>query len=79
LYGCENWSLTLREANRLKAFENRVVGRIFWPKRCVIIGGLRKLHNEELHNPYSSPDVIRMIKDEVGRAYSAHEGEEECI
>jgi hypothetical protein len=58
LYGCETWSLTLREENRLKVFENRVLRRISGPK---IIGDWRKPHNE-LHNLYSSPNIIRMIK-----------------
>jgi hypothetical protein len=61
LYGCENWSLTLREEHRLRMFENRVL-RIFGPKRDEVTGVGRKLHNEELHNLYSSPSIIRMIK-----------------
>jgi hypothetical protein len=61
LYGCETLSLTFRKEHRLKVFENRVLRRIFRPKRGEIIGGWRKLHNEELHNLYSSPDIIRMI------------------
>jgi hypothetical protein len=55
LYGCETWSLTLREEHRLSVFENRVLRRIFGPKRDEVTGGWRKLHNEELHNMYSSP------------------------
>jgi hypothetical protein len=62
LYGCETWSLTLREEHRLRAFENRVLRRIFGPKRDEVTGEWRKLHNEELHNLYSSPDIIRQIK-----------------
>jgi hypothetical protein len=62
LYGCETWSLTLREEHRLRVFENRVLGRIFAPKRDEVMGGWRKLHNEKLHNLYSSPSIIRMIK-----------------
>jgi hypothetical protein len=62
LYGCETWSLTLREEHRLRVFENRVLRRIFGPKRDEVAGGWRKLHNEELHNVYSSPSIIRMIK-----------------
>jgi hypothetical protein len=61
LYGCETWSQTLRKEHRLREFENRVL-RIFGPKRDEVTGGWRKLHNEELHNLYSSPSVIRMIK-----------------
>jgi hypothetical protein len=55
LYGCETWSLTLREEYRLRVFENRVLRRIFGPKRNEVTGGWRTLHNEELHNLYSSP------------------------
>jgi hypothetical protein len=62
LYGCETWSLTLREEHRLRVFENRVLRRIFGPKRDEVTGVWRKLHNEELHRFYSSPSVIRMIK-----------------
>jgi hypothetical protein len=62
LYGCETWSLTLREEHRLKVFENRVLRRIFGPKRDEVTGGWSELHNEELHNLYSSPSIIRMIK-----------------
>jgi hypothetical protein len=57
LYGCETWSLTLREKHGL-----RVLRRIFGPKRDEVTGGWRKLHNEELHNLYSSPSIIRMFK-----------------
>jgi hypothetical protein len=54
LYWCETWSLTLREEHRLSVFENRVLRRIFGPKRDEMTGDWRKLHNEELHNFYSS-------------------------
>jgi hypothetical protein len=62
LYGCETWSLTLREEHRLRVFENRVLRRIFGPTRDEVTGDWRKLHNRELHNLYSSPDLIRQIK-----------------
>jgi hypothetical protein len=62
LYGCETWSLTLREEHRLRVFENRVLKRIFGPKRDDVTGEWRKLHNEELHNLYSSPDNVRQVK-----------------
>jgi hypothetical protein len=60
LYGCETWSLTLREEHRLRVFENRVLGRIFGPKRDEVTGEWRKLHNEELHDLYSPPSIIRI-------------------
>jgi hypothetical protein len=56
------WSLTLREEHRLRVFENRVLRRIFGLKRDEVTGEWRKLHNEELHNLYSSPGIIRTIK-----------------
>jgi hypothetical protein len=62
IYGCETWSLTLREELRLRVFENRVLRRIFEPKRDAVTGGWRKLHNEELRDLYTSPSVIRIFK-----------------
>jgi hypothetical protein len=62
LYECETWSLTLQEEHRLRVFENMMVRRVFGPKRDENVGGWRKLHNEELHNLYSSLNIIRMIK-----------------
>jgi hypothetical protein len=62
LYGCETWSLPLRDEQRLRVSENRVLRRISGPKRDEVTGGLRKQHNEELHNLYSSPRIIRIIK-----------------
>jgi hypothetical protein len=62
LYGCETWSLTVREEHKLRVFENRVLRRIFGPKGYGMTGGWRKLHNEELHNLYSSPSIIGIIK-----------------
>jgi hypothetical protein len=56
------WTKALREEHRLRVFENRVLRRIFGPKRDEVTGGWRKLHNEELHSLYSSPSIIRMIK-----------------
>ena len=58
LYGCETWSLTLREEHRLRVFENRVLRRVFGPKRDGVTGEWRKLHNEELNELYSSPNIL---------------------
>jgi hypothetical protein len=61
LYGCETWSLALREEHTVRVFENRVLRRIFGPKRDEVTGEWRKLHNKELHDLYSSPSIIGMI------------------
>jgi hypothetical protein len=67
LYGCEIWSLALREEHRLRVSENRVLTRIFGPKREED-GSWRKLRNDELHSLYSSPSIVRVIKSRrVGR------------
>jgi hypothetical protein len=62
LYGCETWSLTLREECRLRVFEDRVLRKIFGPKRDEETGELRRLWNEELNDLYSSPNIIQVIK-----------------
>jgi hypothetical protein len=62
LYRCETWSQAVREEYKLRVFENRVLRRIFGPKRDGVTGGWTKLHNEELHNFYSSPSIIGIIK-----------------
>jgi hypothetical protein len=81
LYGCETWSLTLREEHRLRVFENRVLRRIFGPKEDEVTGEWRKLHSEELHNLYSSPDIIRQVKSRRMRwaGYVARMGEERKV
>jgi hypothetical protein len=81
LYGCETWSLTLREEHRLRVFENMVLRRILGPKRDEVTGEWRKLHNEELHNLYSSPDIIRQVKSrqKVGGACGTHGRGEKCV
>jgi hypothetical protein len=61
LYGCETWSLTLGEEHRLRVFENRVLRKIFGPKREEG-ESWRKLHDDELHSLYSSPNIVRVIK-----------------
>jgi len=62
VYGCETWSLTLREGRRLTVFENTVLRKIFGPKRDEVIREWRKLHNEERNDLYSSPNIVRVIK-----------------
>jgi hypothetical protein len=69
---CESWSLTLREECRLRVFENRVLRRIFGPKRDEVTGERRRLHNKELYALYSSPDIIQVISGTYG-------GEERCL
>jgi hypothetical protein len=68
---------------RLRMFENRVLRRIFGPKRVEVTGGWRKLHKEELHNLYFSPSIIRMIKSRrmrwVGHVVSTNRREEDCM
>jgi hypothetical protein len=65
LYGSETWSLTLKEEHRLRAFENRVLRRTFGPKRVEEKGEWKKLHNEELHNLYSSPCITEIIESRM--------------
>jgi hypothetical protein len=89
LYGCETWSLTLREEQSLGVFENRVLRRIFGAKRDKATGEWRRLHNEELNDLYSSPHIIRVIKSRrmrwaghvacMRRARRMYEGKERCI
>jgi hypothetical protein len=82
LYGCETWSLTLREERRLRVFEDRVLRRIFGPKRDEVTGEWRKLHNEERNDLYSSTITItgdQNKKNEMGWACSIYVGEDRCI
>ena len=62
MYGCEAWSLILREERKLRVFENMVLRRIFGPRRDEVTGEWRRLHNEELSNLYSSPNIVRVMK-----------------
>jgi len=75
LYGCETRTLTLREEHRLRLFENRVLRRIFGPKREEVTREWRKLNNEEFNDLYSSPIIVRVIKiekNEMGGSCSAY-------
>jgi len=62
LYGCETWSLTLREGRRLRVFENRVLRSVFGPKRDEVTDEWRRLHSEELNDLYSSLNIVRAVK-----------------
>jgi len=65
LYGCETGSLTMREERRVRTFENRLLRILFGPKRDEITRKWRKLHNEELSDLYSSPNIVRVIKSRM--------------
>jgi hypothetical protein len=65
LYEFENLSLTLREERKLRVFENRVLRRIFGPKKDKVTGKWRKIHNEELNDLYPSPNIVRVIKSRM--------------
>jgi hypothetical protein len=81
LYGCGTWSLTFREESRLRVFENKVLRRIFGPKRDEVTGEWRRLHNKELYVLYSSTNIIRVIKSrrQMGRTCGTYGGEKRCI
>ena len=80
LYGCETWSLTLREECRLRVFKDRVLRGIFGPKKDDITGEWRRLHNEELYDLHSLPTIFRVIKLRRMRLaeHVARMGEQRC-
>jgi len=80
-YGCETWSLTLREERKLRVFENMVLRRIFGPRREEVTGEWRRLHNEELNDLYSSPNILRVMKSRRMRwaGHVARVGEEKGV
>jgi hypothetical protein len=65
LYGCETWSLTLKDERRLRVFENRVLRRVFGAKRDEVTGEWRKLHNKEINDVYSLPNIVWVIKSRM--------------
>ena len=82
LYGCETWSLTLREETKLRVFDNMVLMSILGPRKDEVTGEWKRLHNEELNDLYSSPNIVRVIKSRRMRwaGHVAHMGEERgCI
>jgi len=81
LYGCETWSLTLREEKKLRVFENMVLRRIFGPRSDEVTGEWRRLHNAELNDLYCSPNIVRVIKWRRTRwvGHVAHMGEERGV
>jgi len=81
LYGCETWSLTLREERKLRVFENMVLKRIFETRRDEVMGEWGRLHNEELNDLYSSPNIMRVIKSRRMRwaGHVARMGEEKGV
>ena len=81
LYGCETWSLTLREERKLRVFENVVLRRIFGSRRDEVTGEWRRLHNEELNDLYPSPNIVRVIKSGKMRwvGHVARMGEERGV
>jgi hypothetical protein len=76
-YGCTTWSLVVREERKFRVFENNVLRRVFGPKREEVVGGWKRLHNEELHDLYASLNIIRVIKSRMVRRteYVARMGE----
>ena len=81
LYGCETWSLTMREERKLRVFENMVLRRIFGPRREEVTGEWRRLHNVELNDLYCSHNIVRVIKSRRMRwtGHVARMGEDRMV
>ena len=81
LYGCETWSLTLREERRLRGFENRELRRVIGPKTDEVIGEWRKLHNEKLNDLYTLPNIVRVVKSRrmIWAGHVARMGEDRVV
>ena len=82
LYGCETWSLILREERRLRVFENRVLRKIFGHKTDEVTGEWRRLHYEKLCDVYTSTNISwgdQIKQNEMGMPFSIYEGDESCI
>jgi len=81
LYGCETLSLTLREERKLRVFENMLFRRIFGPRKDEVTREWRRLHNKELNDLYSSPNIVRVIKSRRMRwaGHMARMGEERVV
>jgi len=62
LYGCESWSTTLADEHKLRVFENKILRKIYGPKRDEMTGEWRRLHNDELYGLYDSPNVVKIMK-----------------
>ena len=81
MYGCQTWTLTLREERKLRVFENMVLRKMFGPRRDEVTGEWRRLHKEELNDLYCSPNIVRVIKSRRMRwaGHVARMGEERGV